>query len=66
MGIKSTTTLKRSAALLLKEQMKAKLYGSLAPTQTNERLAVELDSLAEALADFDGNPCFDNYLVEDD
>lgn len=65
MGIKSTTTLSRSAALELYHQLCAKLYGS-SYAMTNEQLGSALDQLRETECQIEGRTCFENFLVKED
>ena len=64
MGIKSTTTLTRPAALELYHELRAKLYGP-GYVLTNKRLADALERLREAECEREGRTCFENfYIVE--
>lgn len=65
MGIKSTTTLTRRAALELYHDLCAKLYGS-AMAFTNDKLADALDRLRETECALEGRTCFENFVVIDE
>lgn len=65
MGIKSTTTLSRPAALELYHQLCAKLYGS-SHAMTDEQLGNALDRLREMECAAEGRTCFENFLVKED
>ncbi len=65
MGIKSTTTLKRSDALELYRELHSKLYGH-DPALTNHELGNALDRMADEWAERNNTVCFDNYSVVDD
>lgn len=63
MGIKSTITLTRSAALELYHRLRAKL--GIEPELTDSQLGDALDELRELECQREGVPCFDNYLVRE-
>ena len=65
MGVKSTTTLSRSRALALFDELRAELYGAEF-SLSNTDLGDALDRLHEEICHKKGLRCFDNYLVEDD
>lgn len=64
MGIKSTTTLKRSDALEMYSALLEELYGIKGPT--NQELGDLLDRLHDLRCERDGRPSFDNFAVLDD
>ncbi len=64
MGIKSTTTLKRSEALEMYNDLLEELYGIKGPT--NEELGNLLDRLHDLRCERDGRVSFDNFSVVDD
>lgn len=63
MGIKSTVTLTRPAALELRGRLRAKL--GIERELTDSELGDELDALRELECQREGVPCFDNYLVRE-
>lgn len=64
MGIKSTTTLKRSEAIEMYNELLEELYGVKGPT--NEELEVLLDRLHDMKAERAGTVSFDNFSVVND
>ncbi len=64
MGIKSTTTLKRSDALEMYLELLHELYGIKGPS--NEELGDLLDRLQDLKCEREGGVSFDNYRVVDD
>ena len=64
MGIKSTTTLKRSEALEMYNTLLEELYGIKGPT--NQELGDLLDRLHDLKCERDDRVSFDNFVVLDD
>jgi hypothetical protein len=66
MGIKSTTTLKRSDALEMYRELHSKLHGSRGDGFTNRELGDLLEDMKDMLAERENSTNFDNFTVVDD